>query len=152
MNDQSTPAGQVCPNCGATNSPLSIFCAECGASLDGSDTDIDHENVGQATVSFNPVSDQSDRKPAEWDRLADSQTTQLFTPQHADVIAAGDPLTSAWEPNEEYPTSYMQRPRESRRGFVLGLIATLLIVVVIGFFIWSSVVSEGFRDSVIGFF
>jgi hypothetical protein len=46
----------------------------------------------------------------------------------------------------------IERPRESRRGFVLGLIAAFLIAIVIGFFVWSSVVSQGFRDSVTGLF
>lgn len=152
MNEKATPGGQICPRCGAANKPLSIFCAECGTSLEGSDTNNDDENVGQTTVSFTPVNDHGAAAPAAWDPPVDTQTTQLFTPQRPEMAATGESAAASWTPNEEYSTSYMQRPPESRRGFVLGLIAAMLIIIVICFFIWSSVVSESFRDSVIGFF
>jgi uncharacterized Zn finger protein (UPF0148 family) len=152
MSLNPAAGGQTCPNCGAPNSALSIFCAECGTSLSASRDEEDQKHTGQTTVSFTPVSEHPDPAMATWESTRDTQATQEFTPQSPDMTVTGHPASSEWEPEDAYATTYMEEPQERRRGFILGLIASILIAVVIGFFVWSSIVSQGFRDSVTGLF
>jgi uncharacterized Zn finger protein (UPF0148 family) len=152
MSLNPAAGGQICPNCGAPNSALSIFCAECGTSLTTSRDDDDEENTGQTTVSFTPMSERPDPALSTWESSRDTQATQEFTPRSPDMNAIDDPASSTWEPEDAYATTAMERPQESRRGFILGMLATILIVIVIAFFVWSSMVSQGFRDSVTGLF
>ena len=152
MSLNPAAGGQICPNCGAPNSALSIFCAECGTSLSSAQVDDEQDNVGQTTVSFAPVSDEPGPGATSWEAANDSQSTQEFTPQSPDADSTSEHAVSTWQLPEAHAAPYAIRPPESRRGFVLGLIAAILIVMVIGFFIWSSIVGQGFRDSITGLF
>jgi hypothetical protein len=152
MSLNPATSGHICPNCGAPNSALSIFCAECGTGLNTNRDDDDRENAGQTTLTFTPVSDEPDPAVATWESARDTQATQEFTPQAQDAPGADEYTASGWQPQDTYGAPVIERARESRRGFVLGLIAAFLIAIVIGFFVWSSVVSQGFRDSVTGLF
>lgn len=145
MSDE-TPDTTTCPDCGTRNRPGSAFCAECGAMLPHQDTDAD------ATASFTPVTTDEHTGDA-WDHHPDdSQTTQLFTPRVEYGDTSADTLTaSPWSQVVAVPgTTYVPEP--GRRGFVLGLIASALILFVFGFFLWSTVASEGFRDAITGLF
>lgn len=135
----------TCPECGTLNRPSSVFCAECGAMLPHPDADADPN----ATASFMPVStDEHDRET--WD-ASDTQTTQIFTPRvEYDAPLPAPVAESPWTPSYTGHANYVPDP--GRRGFVLGIIASILILIVFGFFLWSTVASEGFRDSITGLF
>jgi hypothetical protein len=142
MGAASTPI-RICPECGTRNSGLSLFCAECGASL--THAVVDGADDSQTTATYRPL-------PAK-EPSSDPYATQQFTPQ---AIAAIQPsgtngdghtrsvssaITSEYVPNTE-----------SRRGLVLGWIAGVLILLVIGYLGWTSFLDPDTRDSIIGIF
>jgi DNA-directed RNA polymerase subunit RPC12/RpoP len=148
----STPVaatGQTCPNCGHRNSPGAAFCAECGTRLDASTTDT------QATTAFSPVQapdTESGDPAATWRAPDDPYTTQEFTPETPVATTTtehGSRASADWYPT---PVVVRRTAPESRRGFVLGIIAAILILLMFGFYAWSTLASEGFRDSVTGIF
>lgn len=151
MSSNAAASTKICPHCGHVNSTRSVFCAECGTSLDELDTDNHPDDSGQTTVSFNPVSTDPDPQATLWGPASDSQATREFTPQQTDNEPFDNRAAPGWQP-EPTNAGYMSYRSESRRGFILGIIAIVLIVVIIGFFLWSSVVGEGFRDSITGIF
>lgn len=143
MSAEPAPGSITCPNCGTGNRSGSVFCAECGTLLPHADDDT------QATASFTPVTDTRDQAEEAWD-IDDAQTTQVFTPRatpdHPE--SNGAPVWSTPMPGS---APYIV-PEGGRRGFVLGVIASILILLVFGFFLWSTVVSQGFRDTITGIF
>src|SRR5699024_6322356 len=141
MTGQESTETLVCPACGTTNRPGSVFCAQCGAILDRGDDDA------QATAAFTPLPDQGDTARENMD-APDAQMTQLFTPR-APIDAQRGAFT--WG-SPRMDTTAPGVPQPAWRGFVLGTIATVLILIVFGFFLWSTVASDGFRDAVTGFF
>ncbi|HWV25145.1 MAG TPA: zinc ribbon domain-containing protein [Thermomicrobiales bacterium] len=129
----------TCPECGTLNRAESVFCAECGAMLP-------HTNAAtNATASFTPIDSLDD----ELRETSDSETTQIFTPR-TDYDDYQPETDSSWSSSGPGPSAYVPEP--GRRGFVLGIIATILILIVFGFFLWSTVASDGFRDSITGLF
>lgn len=142
---------RICPECGYPNGGISLFCAECGASL--SDATVDGAD-NQTTTAFTPVS--TGQKTSSRGGAEDPNATAGFRPEPdtgtSNSKAAWQHSTSAWqEPVDTSPDSTFYET-ESRRGLVLGWIASLLIVLVVGFFIWSSILSQNVRDSFTGFF
>lgn len=145
MSAPTTPA-RICPECGARNSGLSLFCAECGASLTNAATESTPSD--QTTTTFTPVSE-----PAE----SDSYETQQFRPQpvaNDQQTATDRPAAQAGWTESIIPAPGIDDAREEigTRGMVLGWIATILILLVIAFFAWSSLLGQDTRDSVIGIF
>lgn len=151
MSPTPSAGTQICPNCGASNSAFSIFCAECGTSLGTSRDADDRDDTGQSTVTFAPVAQPDEPEPAAWTSANDTQTTQEFTPQESTTDTTAE-YASSWEQPESYGLAEAHPSAQSRRGFILGIIACVLIAIVVGFFFWSSIVSEGFRDSITGLF
>lgn len=144
MGASATPA-RICPECGARNSGLSLFCAECGASLTNATTE--GATSDQTTTTFTPVAE-----PA----ASDPYATQQFRPQTAPAQHTATDLPPAqvgWA-ESIIPAPGMGDTRDEigARGMVLGWIAAILILLVIAFFAWSTVLSQGTRDSVIGIF
>lgn len=144
MGAAATPA-RICPECGARNSGLSLFCAECGASLTNAATEGTASD--QTTTTFTPVSE-----PA----VSDPYATQQFRPQPAPAQQTETSLPPAqvgWA-ESIIPAPGMGETRDDigARGMVLGWIATILILLVIAFFAWSTLLGQGTRDSVIGIF
>lgn len=129
MGAASTPA-RICPECGTRNSGLSLFCAECGASLTNA-TIVDGTD-SQTTTVFHPVTEPP--SPSSYD-------TQEFRTQSTAPTMSEFGLTRAWD----------DRP-ESRRGLVLGWIAGILILLVIGWLGWTSFLDPDTRYSIIGLF
>lgn len=140
MGAAPTPA-RICPECGTSNSGLSLFCAECGASLTNAVTEdaVDSE----ATATFRPVSRDA--------VSPDPYATQEFQPQAAaqNTAAGVAPAEPAWSAPA---STYRDRREESRRGLVLGWIAGVLILLVIGYLGWTSFLDPDTRDSIIGVF
>ncbi len=161
MTASSTAASaRTCPACGARNSSLSLFCAECGASLNGGDETT-------TTSSYSPFAPD-----------ADSQATAAFTPTPTTVDGSDDtrvsrpvtstvqPFTPSWEKDEPaapsandawsseviaYPVT-QTGTSGGMRGFFLGLLAVLLILLVLGAWLWAGVLDFSTRDSISSFF
>lgn len=121
---------KTCPDCGASNSAADLFCLECGASLAAVGM------VAEQTNAFTPVA------PA-----ADTQTTSVAP------AVAPQPEQAYSYPVADQATSYgYTSQQESGRGAALGWLAATLFLVIVGFFLWSSVFSDATRDRFTGWF
>lgn len=90
-----------------------------------------------------------------------SQQTAAFTPVNSGsetqttTIAPATPVPSpdfaAVPAAQPAPYAYYPEP-ESIRGAVLGWLALVLMIVIVGAFLWSSVISDATRDRLTGFF
>jgi hypothetical protein len=142
-----TSATRTCPECGSPNSGLSLFCSECGASLSASPGPVSGDADGQTTTTFRTVDDDV----AAHDPYA-TQSFRVSPATSQQITASGS--TSAdttWSSTTPAPAATL-RDDLSRRGLVLGWIAALLILLVIAFFAWSSLLDPGTRDSITGIF
>lgn len=154
MSSTNSSATRICPVCDARNSNLSLFCAECGASLNAP--------VDSDTAAFEPVRNTSD----------DAQETAAFEPATGNATLLNTPaapvppspaFSSPWEPVPDAqdarntiwtspdmapPAHVVEiRPR-SMRGFFLGLLAVILIVAILLLWSWASILDQGARDSI----
>jgi hypothetical protein len=140
MGAAPTPA-RICPECGTTNSGLSLFCSECGASLTNATTENAADS--QTTTTFRPVTEDA--------ATSDPYTTQQFQPQARPASSGTETPGTAWiAPDATSAVGYRQE--ESRRGLVLGWIAGVLILLVIGYLGWTSFLDPDTRDSITGLF
>lgn len=145
MGAASTPA-RICPECGTRNSGLSLFCSECGASL----THAASENQAdsQTTTTFTP---------AAGNETPDPYATEQFRPQPSpgpSTTNSGEPVArDVWSERHDSSPAYDYPVREvGTRGMVLGWIAAILILLVVGFLGWTSFLDQDTRDSIIGIF
>jgi len=135
------PTTIPCPVCDAPNAPRSLFCAECGTPLQAPDD----ESGG--TDSGNPVTD--------------SQSTAVIPSSHSWSEAAAAPVTrdtpgdSRIAPLPVSPVdevnpylAHPSRAAESRRGFWLGVVALILMLAILGMWIWGGVLAEDTRTSI----
>lgn len=126
----ATAYTKTCPDCGAVNDSNDLFCKDCGTSL------AMVPNSSQQTEPFTPLNAH-----------AEAQTTAI-TP-----VAAPQPMHEPTSvpvaPQPSY--GYVSQP-ESNRGAVLGWLAATMMLIIIGAFIWSSVLSEATRDRFTGIF
>ncbi len=139
-----TPEAITCPVCDAPNAGRSLFCAECGAALTGSDG------------ATSPISTTG---------TVDSQSTAIIRPSRSWSDSTADPQPSAtsvapaassltFTPVTEsnpYLLPVAVAP-ESRRGFWLGVVALVLILIVLGLWVWGGILADGTRESVRDFF
>jgi hypothetical protein len=146
------------PACGAQNSNLSLFCAECGTALNG----VSWQGGNDATQTYQPVSVAAsgntgeyepatsasrshERYPASHPADADADATwsgsigTSYANEHGDDGAA--PLVSAWSDDEG-------RVDRGVRGFVLGSLAWVIILAVFVLLLWVGVFSTGFKNDV----
>jgi hypothetical protein len=66
---------------------------------------------------------------------------------------APQPLQPYSYPVTEAPVSHGSMPPvESARGAVLGWLAAILFLLIVGFFVWSSLLSDATRDRLTGWF
>jgi len=146
-----TSNSRTCPVCGSPNSAISLFCAECGSSLNAADTTATgrfappREGDSQATAAFEPLSSSSRREPV-------STVTPIPRSSTNDTAWSAPALTP--EPAAPLAVNYVageNRP-ESIRGFVLGLIASVLILAVLLLWIWAAVLDASTRDSISNLF
>lgn len=139
MGASATPA-RICPECGTRNSGLSLFCSECGASLTNAATEGSTDS--QTTTTFSPVTEPPSSDP---------YATQQFQPQQATSVQSTASLE--WiAPAYAEDTSRYGTNDIGSRGMVLGWIAGVLILLVIGYLGWTSFLGEDTRDSIIGIF
>jgi hypothetical protein len=142
MGAASSPI-RICPECGARNSGLSLFCAECGGSLTNASAEPTEDS--QATATYRPYQAE--------ESVSDPYATQQFTPQSTAALhsSGSNGQDAMWTSSGSIPAEYVPET-ESRRGLVLGWIAGVLILLVIGFLGWTSYLDPATRDSIIGIF
>lgn len=150
MSLNTASGARICPECGTRNSGLSLFCAECGASLSNARS-ANTENEEQTITTFRPAGSGSKSQASSWSDTRDPHETQEFRAQSPMPDAPAGSAAADWDGLRDGGT-YTRTPRESRRGFVLGIFAAILIALVIAFFLWSTVAEQSFRDAVTGLF
>lgn len=129
----SRTTSRKCPTCGADNSDLSLFCAECGASLNANGA----WNEGDRTEEFRPAPSFS-----SWSTPADpGQRTNSGT-----FTAASTPPPYATF--GDIQVTNLQPVDRGARGFWLGVLAWILIAVVFGLYLWAAVLGEGLKDDI----
>lgn len=150
---ESTRNTQVrsCPVCGARNSGVSLFCAECGSRLNSESWQDD----GQ-TQAFQPATSSSSPAWASNDVTAAPRNSGNY--DTGETAAVGVPLTNSGSADNAaaYSSGTMvsnwstNNPGDDRgaRGFALGFIAWFLILAVFGTYLWSSVFSSGLREDI----
>jgi hypothetical protein len=148
MSAGNSSSSRICPVCDAPNSAFSLFCAECGASLNGA---ADGE-----TSSFAPVSDRSTSQETSvftpMTEPASSATTRrepasTVTPISSNTAYAPD-VWSAPTPHATQASPTIHYEPTSMRGFYLGLLATLLILAVFLLWTWAAILDDSTRDSI----
>ncbi len=166
MSSTSTASARKCPVCDAPNSNLSLFCAECGASMNAPESDD--------TAAFQPLANDRDEDDAQ--RTAafqpepfardtrDARATTDSTRIAPDVPAS--PFSSTWQPTVGSPTvsppldpvwspadgAYASQPTGpaplGMRGFVLGMLAVLLMLAVFLLWTWATLLDASTRESI----
>lgn len=138
-------AVKICPVCGFENNPASLFCADCGASLSQATTVDD----SQETTVLAPAISGATETMVFQGAVSDRPRSTVSAPYHAEIDDAdderdgGDALAARPDPAPS---------PESIRGFVLGSVAMLLMLLIITFYIWSTVLPESQRDAVLHWF
>lgn len=159
MTTANTSSTRICPVCDAPNSSLSLFCAECGASLS--------VPVEGDTAEYTPVA-TGDDDPQATATYTPARTTRATGTGDSATPAANDGGTSqfsSWSPSPAaalpwqaepdanfYPTPSATGAPRSNRGFYLGLLAGLLIVAVFLLWGWAALLDQDSRDSIQDFF
>jgi len=177
----SASTNRTCPVCGARNSGISLFCAECGSTLNAeiarsSDTTAIPTGfaASQHTEPFMPASNGSSERQNEGlgaDQDSHLDETAPFRP----VAGVSSPATSPSNPWSSRPESpgagtgapfddrdrpgqrpprivMEQYPDRGARGFVLGLLAFTLIGMVVGLYGWTAWLGPDLRNTISGWF
>lgn len=152
MTSTSATSARLCPVCGARNSGLSLFCAECGSALNGSpDSGATSGTDSQQTQAFTPASrdaliaDDDRRPPAR-----DAAFSGTFSPTQGTGTTSWTP---AGRPGAGATTVAFTSDREGgTRGFVLGVVAMALIAILLALYVWAGILSDSARDSIGGWF
>ena len=121
---------KTCPECGAVNDANDLFCKDCGGSLAMVTANTDQ------TSAFVPV------------QQADNTQTTAVAP----AVAPQPVQPYPYAPEEMQPARGTMPVQESARGAVLGWLAATLFLLIVGFFVWSSLLSEAARDRFTGIF
>lgn len=165
MTSSNAGATRICPVCDATNTSFSLFCAECGASLNGA-------SESGATAAFTPVRERDDGQqtsvyepaPRSYDADENSPHNATDASEYANgereyqpywESSANPPAASdrVWSPIEAtHPPFGIERADHGRRGFVLGSIAVLLVLAILLLWVWAAVLDQDTRDAIRDFF
>lgn len=138
MSDQ--PATVICPVCDAPNASRSLFCAECGTSL----TESSGDTAPIATTTN--VDSQSTAVIPSSRAWSDAAAGHQSSSTSASPVVEPLSLTPVVDPNP-YLLPVPVAP-ESRRGFWLGMIALVLMLIVLGLWIWGGILADDTRESV----
>ncbi len=153
MTSSRATSARPCPVCGARNSGLSLFCAECGSALNGSpeyhslEPTATSETDSQQTQAFTPASRDT--------LTADRDLSQ--PPQRTAYLATPSTGPYQWTPGRSpgagTTSVVFTTDREGgTRGFVLGVVAMALIAILLALYVWAGVLSDSARDSISGWF
>jgi hypothetical protein len=163
MTATTTGAIRNCPACNARNTRFSLFCAECGTSLNG-------ETVAGETAAFAPLTGRDDAQqtsafePASRDYGTDAESADAEPAEQAPADRdyrpyweQSTPTTQAsdrvWSPvDAAAPAIGFQDAGQGKRGLVLGLFAAFLMLVVFLLWTWAALLDQGSRDSIRDFF
>lgn len=177
MSSSTASTSRTCPACGARNSGISLFCAECGSSLN-SDTDRNGDTAANPTRSspsqhtepFSPaLGDPSDNErwrkrpgqhqdetaPFEMAPSTPRSSTSANEPWRSAAIGtssdtfAADPLNHRQQPAT---VTMVENQHRGARGFFLGLLAFILIAIVVGLYGWTAWLSADLRDTISSWF
>jgi hypothetical protein len=148
--------------CDAPNSNLSLFCAECGSSLNAPPEEGDtaeyqplitkDEDEAQRTAAFKPgaFTNEPAPEPRADDAPVDTYQSTWEAPTSTAPPVAPAP---AWSPAD---VTIQPQPAGSApqgiRGFVLGVIAVFLILAVFLLWTWATLLDQDTRDSIQDFF
>ena len=172
MSAPDAPAPRICPVCGYANSNLSLFCAECGSVLnvDTPETPPSHaatspsDSDTQQTQAFSPASTADDHRRAVASPESTANPTSTFAPisdatgrWHAPASAGSE--QTAFMPSagagtagtSEYASAALppySDDDESLRGFFLGVLAIVLILIVAAIYTWTILPNGSLRDSI----
>jgi hypothetical protein len=143
----SGPAAEdrpVCPHCGHENIPGAAFCARCGQSLDDNAPPAEVIDVeptdSQATSAYAPVTSTVTAPSASpWAR-----------PDALDTDPGQTTALPAYVPISDVAAAPVVRQPRGARGFVLGVIAVLLILAVLALYIYAAWLSDSARSTVDG--
>lgn len=171
MTSSSASTSRTCPVCGARNSGISLFCAECGSSLN---TDANLDRTGETASIPIPTSASQHTEPftVARDETSDGQVWRETRDQRHDDTAPfrPTPVTDRWntssngagtsgvpldlpeQDDRPIPVAMVERRAVGARGFFLGLLAFLLITVILGLYGWSAWISADLRDTISGWF
>ena len=146
MVSSHVSSSRTCPTCGARNSELSIFCAECGAGLNGGPWEDDGQTqafqpaVAGDASSWSNTGGSEQRLTATGD-ATDETAQAIETPRYSTFghgYGAGA-VVASWSTTSE---------ERGMRGFWLGMLAWILILAVFCIYLWSAALSSGLRDDI----
>lgn len=182
MTPSGTSTNRTCPVCGARNSGISLFCAECGSSLNA---DVDRSGdtaaiptqsaASRHTGTFSTASPASQASSGtsgtqRWSAHKDPRQDETAPFQTDSAPTSPPPASNRWatlsngaatgafpsdvrdQDDQPVPVTMVERQATGARGFFLGLLAILLIVVVLGLYGWTAWLSADLRDTVSGWF
>ncbi len=155
---------RICPACGAKNSDLSLFCAECGTALNGGSWQDEDQ-----TQAFQPAATTGNRWSADraTDRTGtyDANRSRSEQPDRSDTdinpntqeTPSFAPITTSYAIDEAAQggtgtvnawSEWQSSSDRGVRGFVLGSVAWIIILAVFVLFLWVSVLSSDFKADV----
>jgi len=172
MSAPDAPAPRICPVCGYANSNLSLFCAECGSVLNVDTPETPPSRAAtspsdsdtQQTQAFSPASSADDQRRAVASPASTANSTSSFAPT--------SDATGRWQaaaPTGSEQTAFMPTAGagaagtpdyasaalppysdedESLRGFFLGVLAIVLILIVAAIYTWTILPNGSLRDSI----
>lgn len=153
---ESNPT-KTCPDCGTKNDAGDLFCRSCGTSLAMVSVNSDSDADTDTTSDWYTPGDQPTETIAPVNSSTETQTTAI-APTVSPSTSTPPVMASSDQPANDYLTMYQnnaytyQATHESVRGAVLGWIAAALMLVIIGAFVWSTLLSDATRDRFTGFF
>ncbi|MDQ3655646.1 MAG: hypothetical protein M3457_11275 [Chloroflexota bacterium] len=160
MNSTNSASARICPVCNAPNSNLSLFCAECGASMNAPESDDTaaykpmpngDDDDAQRTAAFEPGSFADTSQNAT--RVTTEPSTGGYGSMWQADNASPSPPAPVWSPAEvTFQTQQATPAPQGIRGFVLGLLAVLLMLAVFLLWTWATLLDQGTRDSIQDFF
>lgn len=160
MSSTNTATTRRCPSCDAPNSNLSLFCAECGASMNAPESGdtaaykpvpAGDDDDAQQTAAFEPGTFTEDTTHST--RVTVERTSPGYGSTWEAGPAAPPPPAQGWSPAKVTFQPHHAAPApQGIRGFVLGLIAVLLILTVFLLWTWATLLDQETRDSIQNFF
>lgn len=127
---------RICPQCGATNTGRSLFCAECGAALNQPpDPTMTHPLTGGTHTEPPAGSDQRTEAYAPaweqpWSGKEHEPAASAAPPRGGGIGTAVHTPVDSPAPGTDSPVLINAVPPASSRGFYLGLVAILIIVAI----------------------
>lgn len=122
----SSSTTRICPNCGATNTGRSLYCAECGANLnEPADPNATRPFEPTANTSSGASQETEAYRPA-WDKTWSGGTDSGDATGSTQSAGAVPPVPVTTGAPALIPTE----PETGQRGFYLGLIAFLIIIAI----------------------